>query len=146
MQDDRLLKLRRQDAQGQSAPALELWRIQGDNTIQLEETTQLGNLPSHYNIRFVEHFQNGRFGFLLEADDPAESGLYIMVSSTEQPERINGLPFKQVSITWQPNGGGAIVEQRDAIGNFLYTPAGGNLYYDLRAAFGPNPYAFFWRP
>ena len=69
-----------------------------------------------------------------------------MASSTELPEKINGLPYNQVAVIWQPNGSGAIVEQRDAIGNFLYTPAGGNIYYDLQPAFGPNAHAFFWRP
>jgi hypothetical protein len=146
MQDDRLLKLRQQDANGQLAPALELWRVQDDNSITLEETTLLTNLPSHQNIRFVNHFQNGRFGFLLEGNDPMDSGLYIMTSSTEQPERINGLPYNQVAVIWQPDGSGAIVEQRDAVGNFLYTLAGGNVYYDLQAAFGPNARSFFWRP
>ncbi|MFZ0546598.1 MAG: hypothetical protein WAM60_14220 [Candidatus Promineifilaceae bacterium] len=146
MQDDRLLKLRQQDDSGKTAPALELWRIQDDNSIALEETNQLTDLPPHQNIRFVEHFQNGRFGFLLESDDPTESGLYIMESSTVQPERINGLPYNQVTVIWQPNGSGAIVEQRDAIGNFLYTPADGNVYYEFQPAFGPNPHAFFWRP
>jgi hypothetical protein len=146
MQDDRLLKLRQQNAEGQVDPALELWRIQDDNSIQLEETNQLANLPPHQNIRFVKHFQNGRFGFLLEADNPTQSGLYIMESSTVQPERINGLPYNQTRVIWQPTGSGAIVEQRDAVGNFLYTPAGGNLYYDLQPAFGPNANAFFWRP
>ena len=146
MQDDRLLKLRQQDANGQLAPALELWRVQDDNNIILEETTQLTNLPAHQNIRFVQHFQNGRFGFLLSATDPMDSGLYIMSSSTEQPERINGLPYNQSAVIWQSDGSGAIVEQRDAIGNFLYTLAGGNVYYDLQASFGPNAHAFFWRP
>ncbi len=146
MQDDRLLKLRQQDSSGQVAPALELWRVQDDNSIVLEETTPLTNLPPHQNIRFVEHFTNGRFGFLLEAIDPMDSGLYIMASSTEQPERINGLPYNQSRVIWQPDGSGAIVEQRDAIGSFLYTLAGGNVYYDLQSAFGPNARAFFWRP
>jgi hypothetical protein len=67
-------------------------------------------------------------------------------SSTEQPERINGLPYNQVRVIWQPDGSGAIVEQRDAIGNFLYTPAGGDLYYDLQSTLGPNARAFLWRP
>jgi hypothetical protein len=146
MQDDRLFKVRQQDEDGAVAPALELWRVQDDNTIQLEETTQLTNLPPHQNLRFMKHFENGRFGFLLEANNPMESGLYIMTSSTEQPERINGLPFNQNTIIWQPDGSGAIVEQRDAVGNFLYTPAGGNVYYNFRDAVGPTPYAFFWRP
>lgn len=146
MQDDRLLKLRQQDEDGRIAPALELWRTNDDNAIRLEETTQLTNLPPHNNIRFVEHFQNGRFGFLLEANDPMQSGLYIMASSTEQPERINGLPFNQNTVYWQPDGSGAIVEQRDAIGNFLYTPSGGSLYYDLRTTLDSNPRAFLWRP
>jgi hypothetical protein len=146
MQDDRLLKLRQQDEDGQVAPALELWRVQDDNSITLEETTRLTDLPPHQNIRFVKHFQNGRFGFLLEADNPTQSGLYIMISSTEQPERINGLPYNQVKVIWQPDGGGAIVEQRDAIGSFLFTPAGGDLYYDLQLALGSNAREFLWRP
>ena len=146
MQDDRLLKLRRRDNSGQEAPALELWRIHDDNTARLEETTPLTSLPPHQNIRFVQHFENGRFGFVLEANDPAQSGLYIMTSSTEQPERTNGLPYNQVSAVWQPDGSGAIIEQRDSVGNFLYTPVDNPVYYDLRSSFGPNAHAFFWRP
>jgi hypothetical protein len=145
MQDDRLLKLRRQNNDGQEAPALELWRIQDDNTARLEETTLLTGLPPHQNIRFVQHFENGRFGFVLEANDPAQSGLYIMASSTEQPQRVNGLPYNQVKAIWQPDGSGAVIEQRDSVGNFLYTPVDNPVYYDLRPFVGPNAHAFIWR-
>ena len=147
MQDDRLFLLRQKDDSGSVNPTLELWRIGENNVIRREETTQL-TLPPHRQIRDVAHFTSGRFGFVLQADNPAMTGFYLMASSNEQPQRINGLYDPNSQIHWLPDGNGVMIAPSPGFPG-LYAPTNYDReidqFYDVRPHLG-DAHHFAWRP
>ena len=146
MQDGRLFFIREKNEQGEVAPTLQLWRLT-DGQLALEETTAL-QLPPHQQVQDGVHFITGRFAFTLLADDPLVSGLYVMASSNEQPQRVNGLPFATGNTTWLYDNAGAILAmpgQKDAF-VFLGVTPGEGVAYEIRPFLGNRVSHFIWLP
>lgn len=146
MQDGRLFIIREQDEQRQYAPTLELWRLT-EGQLTREETTAL-QLPPHNWLQDAVHFITGRFGFTLLADDPNVSGLYLMASSNEQPQRLNGLPFLTGDTTWLYDNVGTMLAMpgRDNAFVFLGVNPGEGVVYDVRPFLGEHASNFIWLP
>ena len=144
MQDGRLFVIREQDEQEQVAPSLQLWRL-NDGQLILEETTAL-KLPPHTRLQDAVHFITGRFAFTLVGDDPLVSGLYLMASSNEQPQRVNGLPYIAGKTTWLYDNAGAIMAMpgRDDAVVFLGVEPGRGIVYEIRPFLGHHTSQFAW--
>ncbi len=144
MQDGRLFVIREQDEQGQVAPSMQLWRL-NDGQLILEETTAL-TLPPHTWLQDAVHFITGRYAFTLIGDDPLLSGLYLMASSNEQPQRVNGLPYIAGETTWLYDNAGAIMTMpgRDDSVVFLGVEPGRGIVYEIRPFLGHHTSQFAW--
>lgn len=146
MQDGRLFVFRERNEQGTLAPTLQLWRL-NEAEITREESTAL-QLPPHEWLQDGVHFITGRFAFTLLANDPTVSGIYLMASSNEQPERVNGLPFLTGNTTWLYDNVGTLLSLpgRDNAFVFLGVEPGEGVVYEVRPFLGERATNFIWVP
>lgn len=145
MQDGRLFVFRTEGDQGQGSPILQLWRLT-DGQLNLEETTIL-QLPPHEWLQDGIHFITGRFAFTLLADNSDAQGLYLMASSNEQPQKVNGLPYSTGETTWLYDNVGTIftLPGRDDAFMFLTVEPEAAIY-DVRPFIGERASHFYWLP
>jgi len=141
MVDDRLFMVRAETEQG---PALgETYRINLEaGAVQLDETVVLSTEIIHPTAPV--HWQNGRFGYGLLAEDWNETvGLYQRVAFNEPAEQVNTLlpAIYAPEIVWAPDASGAVIGQG---GRLYYAPSGGELY--RLDAVGPWAHHFTWLP
>jgi hypothetical protein len=147
MQDDRILVFRQQNEQGSAAPTLELWRL-NDTQFTREESIPL-DLPPHNWLQDPIHFITGRLAFTLLADDPAISGIYLMASGNEPPEKVNSLPYRTGRTTWVYDNNGTLFAMPGQDDAFLFLstdPEQEQRFYDIRSFTGDHASDFYWLP
>ena len=141
MADDRLFLVRTDDSRSQALG--ETYRIDHNaGVVALDEAVVLSAELNHPTAPM--HWENGRFGYGLLAEDWNENvGLYQRIAFNEPAEQVNSLLGANFApeIAWAADASGAAMGKG---GRLYYAPSGGELY--RLDTVGQLTHDFTWLP